>query len=209
MNSNYGIRHHAVLYGLLVKFIFKYAGDNAKEIIEKLTRSYGLKRGQRMRKLAIENNEDLNINTFFVHGEWIGEEGENSSILSFDSQNTISTVSKCAWYDYWKEYDLLQYGPFYCRYIDKAVCEGFNGDFSLDLDKAIGLGDESCEFRWNEKYDKDYLACHPKNWILSFDFHCKELLETASEILDEDIRDKVLKDVDEEFEEIFNKQVPK
>lgn len=203
MNSNYGIRHHAALYGLLVKYIFKYAKDDAQAIIEKLTRSYGLKRGQRMARLALENNEELNINTFLVHGEWMGEEGENSSTLSCDTDNTVSTVTKCAWYDYWKEYDLLPYGHYYCHYIDKALCEGFNADFSLDLDKAIGLGDDVCLFRWNRKYAEDYLVSHPKKWILPFDFHCRELRDTAYEILDEDIRDLILKEVDEEFKRMF------
>ena len=204
MNGGYGIRHHAVLYALIVKYVFKYAKkENGERIVKEFTRSYGLKRGKRMRDIALKNDEPLNIDSFFIHGEWAAEKGENISHLSVDGNDTVSTVKKCAWYEYWKVYGLLEYGPYYCRYIDKAICEGFNGVFSLDLVSAIGLGDSQCEFRWNEPYDKDYLSNHPKKWILSFDFHCRELLDTAYETLDEDIRDKLLDDAEREFEEIF------
>ena len=203
MNTACGIRHHAVLYALIVKYIFVY-DDKPEETIRDFTHAYGIKRGQRMRRLALENNEPLNINSFLIHGEWAGEKGENSSVLSNDMKNTYSTVHKCAWFDYWKEYELLKYGTYYCRYVDKAICEGFDGDFSLGLDKAIGFGNEQCEFRWNRKYDEEYLGSRPKKWILPFDFHCRELKDTAYEILDENIREKVLEDVDIEFRKIFN-----
>lgn len=203
MNKDYGIRHHAVLYGLIVKYIFRYDSDPEKTI-RNFTQAYGIKRGQRMKKLALENDEPLDINTFLIHGEWTGEKEENSSSLSFDQDNTYSTVHKCAWYDYWKRYDLLSYGTYYCRYIDKALCKGFEGDFSLELQKAIGFGDEECEFRWNRRYDENYLRSHPKKWILPFSFHCKELRETAYKVLDENIRDRILADADEEFRKIFN-----
>lgn len=207
MSKGFGIRHHAVLYALIVKYIFRYAEDDPEKIVEELTRFYGIKRGKRMRDLALENEEPLDINTFLIHGEWAGEKDENSSLLSRDKDNTFSTVNRCAWYDYWKKYDLLEYGRYYCRYIDKALCEGFGGDFDLKLDKAIGFGDVKCEFRWDQSFDEEYLKSHPKKWILPFDFHCKELYETAYEILDENIRDKILEDVDKEFCGIFNVSV--
>ena len=206
MDTTCGIRHHAVFYALIVKYVFLYMEkDEAEKTVEKITKDYGLKRGKRMKELALMNNETLDINSFLVHGEWAGEKDENFSVLTDDKDSTISLVYKCAWYDYWKQYGLLEYGRYYCRYIDKAICEGFAGDFSLELNKAIGFGDDNCEFVWNEKYDKNYLSSHPKKWILPFSFHIKELRQTAYEVLDEKIRDKILKDVDEEFKKIFNK----
>ena len=205
MDNTYGIRHHAVLYALIVKYVFAYLNkDEAEKTVEKITRNYGLKRGKRMAELARINNEPLGINSFLVHGEWAGEKDENSSLLTSDQDNTISLVHKCAWYDYWKQYGLLEYGTYYCRYIDKAICKGFNGNFSLELNKAIGFGDNHCEFIWNEKYDPDYLSTHPKKWILPFSFHMKELRQTAYEVLDEKIRDEILEKVDEDFDQIFN-----
>ena len=203
MNKGFGIRHHAVLYALIVKYIFRYVKDDPKKVIEDLTCAYGLKRGRRMKDLALANNEPLSIDAFLIHGEWAGEKDENRSSLGHDENDTLSIVSRCAWYDYWKKYDLLEYGTYYCRYIDKAICTGFDGDFNLKLDKALGFNDDRCEFRWNRIYDEDYLKTHPKKWILPFDFHCRELYETACEVLDESIRDKILEDVDEDFYEIF------
>ena len=204
MNTPYGIRHHALLYALIVKYIFLYEDNDPEETVRNFTMAYGIKRGQRMRRLALENNEPLDISTFLVHGEWTAQKDENSSVLSSDSDSTYSTVHKCAWFDCWKKYGLLEYGTHYCRYIDKAICDGFDGDFSLDLEKAIGFGDKRCEFRWNRKYDESYLGSHPKKWILPFEFHCQELRETAYEVLDEKIRDKILDQADEQFRKIFN-----
>ena len=203
MSMKMGIRHHAVLYALIVKYIFKYILTDPEKTIEDLTHTYGLKRGRRMKELSIENNEPLNIDAFLVHGEWAGEKDENLSLLSHDDDNTYSTVGKCAWYDYWKKYDLLEYGTYYCHYIDKAICEGYEGDFGLKLEKAIGFGDEKCQFVWNRSFNEEYLKSHPKKWTLPFDFHCRELYTTAYEILDESIRDKILKDVNDEFCRIF------
>lgn len=194
------IRHHAVLYALLCKHIL--AGTDMEEgekLIEEITTAYGLKRGRRM----AANSSVRDMNAFFINGEWKGKEGENLSKLYYGENDTTSIVSKCAWYDSWVRYDLLDYGPYYCRYIDKAICEGFAGNFDLDVRQTIGQGEANCIFVWSAKADEEKVANTEKQHILSFDFHCKELYETAYEILPEKIRDEVLKAVDEEFVSTF------
>ena len=198
------IRQHALLYALIAKHCLeRYGKEKGEELLKKITVLYGNKRGQRMAALTKQDNEDTDLNSFFIHGEWKGRDGENISLMSYEDDQTVSTVTKCAWYDTWKEYGLLNYGTYYCRYIDKAICEGFDGDFSLDVQKSMGRGDDECIFCWNSSADKGYIDDQKKKaqdkWIRSFDLHCEELYACAKEILadDEEILELISKDLED------------
>ncbi len=179
------IKHHAYLYAILCKSILEEAGEEkGEELIRRFTRNYGIARGRRMRK----HSPCGDMEGFFIAGEWQGKEGENLSSLSCEKDRTISTVTKCAWYDTWKEYGLLKEGSHYCRYIDRAICEGYGSDFSLDVAEAIGLGGECCIFIWNAPCDQTKIAKTRREFVQSFDFHCEELLNHAMAVLDEDLQ---------------------
>ena len=143
------------------------------------------------------------VGDFFIVGEWKGQPGENISCLSYEKDETVLVVTKCAWYDTWKEYGLLDYGPYYCRYIDKAICEGYASDFSLDVSETIDGGDARCVFKWSAPADKDLVTGTKKEHILPFDFHCKEMLESVKNVLDKELCETVLKKTQRDFEEEF------
>ena len=194
------IRHHAYLYAILCRSILKEAGEEkGEELIRAFTRSYGIARGKRMRQHWPSGDMD----GFFIVGEWKGKEGENLSSLFFEIDRTVSTVTKCAWYDTWKHYDLLKEGSHYCRYIDKAICEGYAADFSLDVPEALGLGDRRCVFIWTAAGDQKKIQETEREHILPFDFHCKELLEHALAALDGDLKKTVYEKCRSQFEEEF------
>ena len=194
------IRHHAYLYAVLCRHILECAGrQEGEKLIEAFTRDYGLRRGRRMKK----NAESGDMSDFFIVGEWKGQPGENISCLSYEKDETVSVVTKCAWYDTWKEYGLLDYGPYYCRYIDKAICEGYASDFSLDVSETIGGGNARCVFKWSAPADKDLVTGTKKAHILPFDFHCKEMLESVKNVLDKELCETVLKKTQRDFEEEF------
>ena len=173
------IQEHAVLYALLCKGIIEAAGkEKGEKLIKEFTESYGFKRGRRMRA----NSSAGDLNDYFINGEWKGKQGENLSKLSFEDDKTVSTVSKCAWYDTWKKYGLTEYGSYYCRYIDKAIVKGFDEDLVLNVEEAFGYGDDRCVFVWMEKADEEKVSCTEKKHILPFDFHCKEMFETALQV---------------------------
>ena len=195
------IRQHALLYALIAKHCLeRYGREKGEELIRKITVLYGNTRGQRMAALAKQDNEDTDLNSFFIHGEWKGRDGENISSMSYEDDHTVSTVTECAWYDTWKEYGLLNYGTYYCRYIDKAICKGFAGSFDLEVKETISSGDGRCNFIWNEAVDEEELRRLKSEaedmWILPFEFHVEELLECAMKIL----KDKtIIEEVIEEY----------
>ncbi|MBR5755714.1 MAG: L-2-amino-thiazoline-4-carboxylic acid hydrolase [Erysipelotrichaceae bacterium] len=183
------IREHALLYAFICRSILdNHSKEEAEDLIKKITVSYGHKRGERMRS----NSDTGDLTDFFINGEWKGKEGENISSLRAEDGRTVSEVKKCAWYDTWKENGLLEYGTYYCRCIDRSICDGYGSSFSLDVRKTKGQGDDECLFVWDESYDQKRLEESERKHILDFDFHCKELLDTAMEIIeDENIKKEI------------------
>ena len=176
------ILHHALLYALLCKNILQVHGEEeGKQLIEAFTKEYGRCRGRRMRG----NSETGDLNDYFINGEWKGRQGENISKLSFEKDKTVSVVTKCAWYDTWKDYGLLDFGPYYCKYIDEAIVEGFDPNLVLNVKEALGRGDARCVFEWLQAADEEKVSSAERRHILPFDFHCKEMLECAKKILSE------------------------
>ena len=200
-----GIRQHAVLYALICKWCFLGAEEEAEELIRKITESYGKRRGERMRFLAERNKEEIGMNSFLIHSEWQGKKDENSSRTFYEKDRTVSEVTKCAWCEAWKEYGLLKYGSFYCRYIDRAICEGFDGGFDLKVSSVLSRGDPCCRFEWTAGADEASVSKEkPKpGWILPFSFHCKELFQCAQEVLCACGREEVLEEAKREFIGIF------
>ncbi|MCR4633587.1 MAG: L-2-amino-thiazoline-4-carboxylic acid hydrolase [Erysipelotrichaceae bacterium] len=176
------ILHHALLYALLCKNILQIHEEEGKQLIEAFTKEYGRSRGRRMRA----NSENGDLNDYFINGEWKGRPGENISKLSYEKDKTVSVVTKCAWYDTWKDYGLLEYGSYYCRYIDQAIAEGFDQDLVLNVKGSLGKGDEHCIFEWLQAADEEKVSSTERKHILPFDFHCKEMLECAGRILKKD-----------------------
>lgn len=186
-----GIKDHALLYALIAKYCLEtYGKEKGEDLICDLTNAYGEKRGSRMRANADAHNEKPDINAYLIHGEWKGKPGENESTMLFQPGSTVSLVTKCAWCDTWKQYGLLKYGQYYCRYIDRALCDGFSGDFSLKISSVLSAGDDACCFEWSGAADQETVNSRKKElrdtYILPFDFHCEEMLECAAQVLGND-----------------------
>ena len=190
-NNDIGIEEHALLYGLLAKHICAVIGEEqGRKVMAEATILYGHVRGQRMRKNADERNLGCDIAAYQITGEWSGKPGENSSHAEYDSDSYTSCVTLCKWHETWKKYDLLEYGSLYCQYIDKALVEGFSGDFSLSVNSVLSKGDTQCEFVFagtadSEKANK--LKPVNSDLILPFSFHVKELLDCTRMIMQKEI----------------------
>ena len=209
------IEHHAVLYALLVKHACAVLGEReGRSVMGRATYAYGVQRGDRMAVHAEAHHDPKDMNSYFIYGEWKGEPGENISSMRYTDSASISTVTKCAWYDAWKKHGLLKEGTLYCHYVDDGLAKGFDGSFALNVEKAIGKGDDCCIFHWNEAADPDYVAKRKEadagKWILPFSFHCEELLDSVEMILRieaKDSCDAIVQAALQEFHEIFPEEV--
>ncbi len=192
------IRDHALLYALLVKNILKSCGkERGEEIVSLFTKEYGRRRGARMASYSSEKD----LNSYFINSEWAGKKGENISRLSFEKDKTVSEVEKCAWFDSWVKEGFEEYGRYYCRYIDEAICQGFNEDLLLNVKSRLSYGDENCVFEWLEAADEKIVLESERKHLLSFDFHCKELWLSAMCFLDGELSERVGELTRKEFEE--------
>ena len=202
------IRDHALLYALLAKYCIEVCDkEEGERLIEKITVLYGHRRGKRMRSLSDQDGLIPDINAYLTHGEWRGKPGENISTLKLTDDRTVSSVSKCAWYDTWKKYDLVSYGSYYCRYIDQALCEGFDGTFGLEIPGTLSGGNDVCLFEWSQSADLMKVDALRKEYgdqyIRSFDYHTDELLACAAEILNAENRRSVLELAKQEYEKLM------
>lgn len=177
----YGIREHALYYALLAKAVLETEHlPNAEALLETITSKYGRRRGKRMRANAETLCPSDDLSAFFRTGEWAGKPGENRSELIRNQDTTESHVHVCAWYDTWKKYGLLAYGTYYCRWIDLAIAEGFDGSFTLSVPQTKGAGDPVCRFVWDQPVNT---LKSERLYLLPFSFHIKELRHTAEDVL--------------------------
>ena len=184
-----GIEEHALLYGLLVRNACAELGEEeGKAVMAEATKHYGRSRGKRMKESALRLGYGESADAYMLCGEWQGEPGENISELFFDPDSVRSEVQKCKWCETWKKYDLMLYGPLYCQYIDKAIAEGFNGDFTLHVSSILSAGDPVCCFVWDRPANRDEITekrkCQTESLIRPFSFHCRELLACTKDILE-------------------------
>lgn len=177
----YGIREHALYYALLAKAVLETDSlQNAETCLKHITEEYGRRRGARMRANAASLCPADDLSAFFLTGEWAGKPGENQSELLRLSHTTESRVHVCAWYDTWKKYGLLSYGTYYCRWIDLAIAEGFDGSFTLSVPQTKGAGDPVCRFVWDQPVNT---LKSERLYLLPFSFHIEELRHTAEDVL--------------------------
>ena len=186
--GEYGIREHALLFALLGEELNQHFGTEAgNALLEEVTKAYGRKRGQRMRTNAERMGYGDSLEAFFLVGEWQGKPGENKSQLLCNAAETVSEVTRCAWYDTWVKAELISSGSCYCRFIDQALCDGFDGSFSLQVEETLSGGCTRCVFRWDEAVNPDNIAVkkreQPESLLRPFSFHCSELNETVEEVL--------------------------
>ena len=192
MSQQLRIVHHAVLYALICRAVCEHLGrEEGEDLMERATFRYGFRRGRRMAKNAETHNGSKDLAGYFLYGELNSRPGENSSSLEFQHDSTLSAVERCAWTDAWKQYGLWEYGRIYCRQVDAGLCTGYGGGFYLTVEETMGAGDDRCLFRWSEGLTpEEQASLEQKKAVLgnsvqkSYAFHCKELLDVVSEVLD-------------------------
>lgn len=179
----YGIREHALYYACLARAIMEeesLPAEQKEPLLKEITQAYGIRRGRRMRDNAHAEGLPSDLHAFFVTGEWEGWPGENRSQLISEEGMSESRVDVCAWYDTWKKYGLLEYGKYYCRWIDQAIAEGFSGSFRLTVLCTKSQGGRVCRFVWDESAGE---PVREKRYLLPFSYHLNELRKTAKEVL--------------------------
>ena len=152
--SVFDVEHHAVIIGCLNKAIMQVAPNNAEYLIEQCMKEYGIKRGEKMSRQAIKSGFDLDIHSYNAYRQWNCEPGISVSEIVEEHPDYHIHVTRCPWLETWQRYGLMEFGKYYCDYIDKALVQGFGGGLELNVAKTLSHGDHYCDFTWpNAAYD--------------------------------------------------------
>jgi hypothetical protein len=147
------LRQHAVLVALLAKHCLRFGEKGENAFLSGIKR-LGIERGTRMAYRAVLNKEKLDIVSFFAFSEWQPDEETLKDGIAMQTKilrlepTVVTYAESCAWFHYWKVYDLLDYGRLYCKVIDDALVNGFHPELHCKTCSNLSYGDARCEFDW-------------------------------------------------------------
>ncbi len=193
------IEHHAMLFAYMAKHAVELCGEEGKEVILAGMTAYGNERGARMAANALANGDELTTMTNQAYGEWKPDYAGQMEFGQLRTEPTLQTyISKCAWCEAWKKYNITEYGKLYCVNVDNAVYQGFRSDFvCTPTATAMSWGGERCEFDWGYPLTADevtQLAEKKKelgtSCMKDFNFHTAHIKYTISKFLVEAFGEK-------------------
>jgi len=135
-------RFTALLYYHLTKAMVDAYGEEAKEVIRKAIRAFGLERGREIARRVKEAGGELtmeNLDRFYdmpIAQGW-------SPQAQFDGTKKYSRTESCTFASLWIEKGWNEIGRLYCD-VDPAIREGYNSNLSYTPKENILEGDPFC-----------------------------------------------------------------
>ncbi len=213
------IENQAVMFALLSKYSFLAKGEEeARRVMQKGMIKYGRERGARMAANAKAHGDPIALWTNQAYGEWKPDYPGQMEFGYLETEPTLkSYISKCAWCDAWKKYDLLKYGREYCVNVDSAVYEGFCPDFvCTPYTAAMSWGGERCQFDWGLPLPEEDLAKMKErkaeigtSCMKDFDFHTAHIYFTITGVMKRewpDDADEIIEKAVKEYIGIFGQK---
>ena len=133
--TEYNALHHALLYSYIVKAVMDEVGkEDGEKTVEAATRNYGISRGRRMAIRCDADGFRHDVMGYSTYGEWRQTTGNpNKGDRDFGAEVPYMTSYACPWYDAWVEEGHMEYGKYYCQFVDESLGEGFFGDRPMRL----------------------------------------------------------------------------
>ncbi len=132
----------ALLYYHLTKAMIDEYGDDAKAVIKKAIKEFGLERGQNIAKKVLENGEELTIANLDKYYDMPISQGWEPS-AEYKEKIKRSTTESCVFAQVWIEKAWQEVGHIYCE-VDPAIREGYNTNIEYTPDKNLLMGDSFC-----------------------------------------------------------------
>ncbi len=212
------IENQAIIFALLCKYTVEKLGEEGREIIQKGMIQYGKERGARMAARAQAAGDPIALWTNQAYGEWKPDYDGQMEFGFSQTEPTFKTyITKCAWCDAWKKYDLLEYGREYCVNVDKAVYEGFCPDFVCTPNyPTMSWGGAKCEFDWGQPMTAEDLAkMNAKKQALGtsamrdFDYHTAHMYYTITRTLEAEcpeVAEEIIQEATREYIQLFGQE---
>lgn len=204
-------KSHAYIAARYYRLLTDRFGERGERTFIHATQYYAIQRGRRMAQRAIRDGEELTFDTYLRYGEWINTE-ECTAMGCANDGKTLATsptyirrITRCPWNTQFQEMDALDAGRCYCRYLDSAICLGFNPTLTYRVPQNLNQG--VCCFHivpdaelgagpWEKKTE----------YLRGFDYHCahsywayREVTETIFGSEGTALAEQVLADFEAEY----------
>ncbi|NVO12307.1 MAG: L-2-amino-thiazoline-4-carboxylic acid hydrolase [Bacteroidales bacterium] len=184
---------HAQVFMFIGQELRKNFDDNQfEEIISELVKKYGMQRGNRMAMRAKANSHELSMLNYMAYSEFVNKTSIMKKKISGVNGHTKVVITKCPWCETWKENNALDFGKYYCKFVDKSLVKGFNSNLNIDINSTLSNQNEACEFIFHDlnvgigsyvKLAIKKLFKPGKRALMPWSFHICHLISTTSEIL--------------------------
>ena len=183
------IENQAMIFAFLCKYTVLAHGEEGRAVIQEGMKKYGRERGARMAARARANGDPVDLWTEQAYGEWKPDYPGQMEFGTVHTEPTFVTfISKCAWCEAWKKYDILEYGREYCVNVDAALYEGFNcGAVCTPLTTSMSWGGDRCDFDWGKPLSEDEVRMIAEkkaelgtSAMRDFDYHTAHIYWTVS-----------------------------
>jgi hypothetical protein len=138
------------LFCTISEVIVSRFGEKGKEAMVEAVKKYGEERGKRIAKLVKSQGKELNLENFFIYGDF-----DSRANLTYSPNlvegNLEICVTECPFDKGCKEWGKREYGKIYCEYVDKAILKGYNPNLVLEVLSNMTKGDEKCVLRYIAK----------------------------------------------------------
>lgn len=215
-NTKMTATHHALLFSCISKSLIDEIGkEKGEPILSQAVQTYGHQRGKRMALRARANNHALTMANYLAYGEWSVPKDEMEFRLMDKRPHARMHVVKCPWHSAWEKRELLEFGKYFCKEIDRALVHGFNPDLTIDIRSTQTNGGSHCEFIFKEA-DLSFfkllgLAYKKKispgtRAVMPWEYHSGHLYKTMGQIFQEALGDVATQIMDtglSEFTQLF------
>jgi len=132
----------ALLYYHLTKAFVDEYGQEAKKVIKKAIREFGLERGRNIARKVVEANQEPTIANLDKYYDMPISQGW-APAADYEGQEKHSKTLSCTFANVWLEKSWEEIGQIYCQ-VDPAIREGYNSDIDYIPEKNILKGDPFC-----------------------------------------------------------------
>jgi hypothetical protein len=125
--------------------------EKSEEILKEVVETFGIERGRRIAAKVRSEEKTLTYKNFLIYSDMDLTSVAPDVAPDFKDGDLILDIPACAFNQGAREAGLLAYSRCYCRYIDKALMQGYNPDIQLDVVKNLSRGDDRCRFVYRTK----------------------------------------------------------
>ena len=148
---------------------------------------------------AEANGHPLSMANYFAYAEVELKRSDFKMEFLERSPHARWRTPTCPWTVAWEKNDLMDYGRYFCREIDRAVVQGFNDDLVLEVNSIMSDGAEYCDMTFMDaNFTFPKLAglvwrktVRPgRSAQMPWEYHVGHLYKTLGEVIAEELGDE-------------------